>query len=119
MTEYLYAGVDFDFINNTIHEVTCEAHKNGFEVTGVDTWDDWVTPGVLIVRIHMERKDLEMRHDYTFRSNGAYVSGNYTSSLRTRVRNRYRQLVRKMERRLNRTKPNAEGVYKRAARNDH
>lgn len=110
MTEYLYAGVDFDFIDNTVHKVTCEAHKNGFEVTGVDTRDDWVTPGVFIVRVYMERKDLDLWHDYTFRSNGARVTGNPTNSMRTKVRNRYRQLVRKMERRLNRTTPNAEGT---------
>ena len=113
MSEYLYAGVDFDYIDDTIHKVTCEAHNNAFEVVSIHTRDDWANPNVLIISVIMERRDLDLSHDYTFRSDGGRVNNNPTRSTRTLVRSRYQQLVRKMERRLNRTQPDAEGFYRR------
>jgi len=111
---YLYENTDFDYVDETLIKVTCEAHANGFEVVSTHTRDDWVDPSVFIVTVHLERKDLDLSHYYTFRSNKKRVSNNPTNSMRTKVRNRYRQLVRKMERRLNWTTPDADGLYRRA-----
>jgi hypothetical protein len=118
VTEYLYEKTDFAYIDEIIQELTCTAYTDHFDVVSIHTRDDWVSPGVLLVHVYMERKDLYLSHDYTFRSNGERVSDNPTRSMRTKVRNRYRQLVLKMERRLNRTQPDAEGFYRRPVYHD-
>lgn len=107
-----------EYIDEMLGRLTSEAYVNSFAVVSVDMWDDWMTPGVILVRVHTKRDDLQLSHTYTFRSDGAYVSGNPSNSMRTKVRNRYRQLVRKMERRLNRAQPDAEGLYRRPVYHD-
>ncbi len=114
----MYEHTDFAYIDRRLSELSCEAYTHGFSIVSIDTVDDWVSPGDLIVRVYMRRQDLELSDHYEFRSNGKRVNNNSTASLRTKVRNRYRQLVNKMERRLNRTTPDDEGLYRRMTYDD-
>lgn len=114
----MYERTDFAYIDRRLSELSCEAYTNGFDIVSIETRDDWVSPGDLIVRVYMRRQDLDLSDCYDFRSNGKYVSTNSTASLRSKVRNRYRQLVYKMERRLNRTTPDDEGLYRRMTYDD-
>ncbi len=109
----MYEHTDFEHIDNMLNVARYQAHTHGFDIISVDTYDDWVSPGDLIVHVYMRRSDLDLLHDYTFRSNGKRVTNNSDTSLRAKVRGRYGQLVRKLERRLNRSTPDADGLYRR------
>lgn len=117
-SEYLYKDTDFAYIDAMLARIASEAYANKFVVTYVETFDDWVSPSVQIVTVHTRREDLGLTHHQTFRSNGNYVSNNPTKSMRTLVRDRHRQLVLKMGRRLNKTKPDADGLYRRSTHDD-
>ena len=114
----MYERTDFEYIDNMLNSAACLAHTHGFEIMSIETTDDWVSPGDLIVHVYMRRQDLDLLHDYVFRSNGKRVNNHSTTPLRTKVRSRYGQLVRKMERRLNRTTPDGAGLYKRIVYDD-
>ena len=115
----MYEDVDFQYINDRLNEVACGAYSSGFYIARIEMRDDWAAPGNLIVHVYLRRDDFNMIEAYSFRSNGKRVTGNSYTSLRSKVRNRNRKLVEKMERRINRTAPDADGFYRRPVYDDY
>jgi hypothetical protein len=105
--------MSFAGLEHILAEVAAKADAEQFVIDFVGVRDDWVSPGDYIVTIGLHRTDLQLNHVFIIRSNGKYVSNASPTSLRTKVRNRYRQIVGKLERRLNRTAPDADGFYRR------
>lgn len=109
---------DSTHVEICLNELACEAYTHGFDIVSINSTEDWVSPGDYIVHVYMRRHDLELLVYRAFRSNGKRVNNNHVESLRTKVRRRHRQLVNKMERRLNRTTPDNEGLYRRMTYDD-
>jgi hypothetical protein len=105
--------MSFDGLEQIVAGIAAKADAEQFVISYVGVRDDWVSPGDYIITISVTRKDLDLNHDFIVRSNGKYVSNASPTSLRTKVRNRYRQIVGKMERRLSRDAPDEDGLYKR------
>jgi ribose 1,5-bisphosphokinase PhnN len=105
--------MSFAGLEQILAEVAAKADAEQFVIDFVGVRDDWVSPGDYIVTIGVRRTDLQLSHEFIIRSNGKYVSNASPTSLRTKVRNRHRQLAGKLERRLNRTAPDADGFYRR------
>jgi hypothetical protein len=110
--------MSFDGLEDILARVAAVVDAQQFAITFVGVRDDWVSPGDYIVNISVAREDLDLRHDFIIRTNGKWVSNASPVSLRSKVRSRYRQLVNKMERRLNRATPDTDGLYKRITYND-
>lgn len=110
--------MSFDGLEDILARTAAVVDEHQFAITHVGVRDDWSSPGDYIVTIVVAREDLDLHHDFIVRTNGKYVSNASPVSLRTKVRSRYRQLVNKMERRLNRTTPDDEGLYRRMTYDD-
>ena len=110
--------MSFAGLEEILARVAAVVDAQQFAITFVGVRDDWASPGDYIVNIAVAREDLGLQHDFIIRSNGKWVSNQSPVSLRSKVRGKYRQLVNKMERRLNRTTPDAEGLYRRMTYND-
>ena len=111
--------MSFEGLVDILAEVAARADAEQFTIRWVGVRDDWASIGDYIVTIEVVREDLQLRHEFIKRSNGKYVSDESPVSLRTKVRNRHRQFVAKMERRLNRTTPDSDGLYRRMIYDDY
>lgn len=111
--------MSFEGLEDILAGVAARADAEQFTIKWVGVRDDWVSIGDYIVTIEVVREDLDLHHTFLIRTNGKCVSNASPVSLRSKVRSRYRRYVVSMGRRLNRTEPDSNGLYRRMIYDDY